>query len=236
MVEQALRTSVLAGLWESAHRRRTSSSCALSSGVAGRVSLPVGGILGAGILIGLLRATPQLEEALQSIAILVMVVIIGAGTAVVHGSGFLAVYVAGLLFADSWARQDGTHHAIPEAVSAAAEPVLFGLLGAVYAPRVAAGDIFDGALLTLATIFVLRPAVVIGCLTRGRFSRTDKLVVAVGGLKGAVPLLLAGYAALESLPQTNRTEAIVLSATAASILLQGWSLTLITRRIARADR
>jgi len=190
----------------------------------------IGGIIGAGILIGLLKATPQLEEALQSIAILVMVVIIGAGTAVMHGSGFLAVYVAGLLFADSWARQDGTHHAIPEAVSAAAEPVLFGLLGAVFAPRLAAGDILDGTLLTLATVFILRPAVVISCLTHGRFSRTDKLVVAVGGLKGAVPLLLAGYAALESLPQTNRTEAIVLSATAASILLQGWGLTLFTRR------
>ena len=69
----------------------------------------------------------------------------------------------------------------------------------------------------------------IGCLTHSRFSRTDKLVVAVGGLKGAVPLLLAGYTALESLPQTKRTEAIVLSATAVSILLQGLGLSLITR-------
>ena len=82
----------------------------------------VGGVVGAGVLIVLLKATPQLEEALQSIAVLVTVVVIGAATAVVHGSGFLAVYVAGLLFADRWAAQDGTKHAIPESVSAAAEP------------------------------------------------------------------------------------------------------------------
>ena len=174
-----------------------------------------GGVVGAGILIALLRATPQLEDALQSIAILVTVVVIGAGTTIMHGSGFLAVYLAGLLFADSWGRQDGTHHAIPAAISAAAEPVLFGLLGAVYAPRVAGADLLDGLILTLATVVVLRPAIVTACLAGSRFSRPEKLVVIVGGLKGAVPLLLAGYAALESLPETRPTEAIVLSATAA---------------------
>ena len=121
----------------------------------------VGGIVGAGVLIVLLRATPQLEEALQSIAVLVMVVVIGAATAVVHGSGFLAVYVAGLLFADRWAGQDGAKHAIPESLSAAAEPVLFGLLGAVYAPRLTGGDVIDGAVLTLVTFCVLRPAIVL---------------------------------------------------------------------------
>ena len=147
----------------------------------------VGGVVGAGVLILLLKATPQLEEALQSIAVLVMVVLIGAATAVVHGSGFLAVYVAGLLFADRWAGQDGTKHAIPESVSAAAEPVLFGLLGAVYAPRLTGGDVIDGALLTLVTFCLLRPAIVLLCLSRSRFTRTDRLVVTLGGLKGAVP-------------------------------------------------
>ena len=188
----------------------------------------VGGVIGAGALIALLRATPHLEDALQSIAVLVMVVVIGAATAVVHGSGFLAVYAAGLLAADRSAEQDGTKHAIPESVSAVAEPVLFGLLGAVFAPRVTRGDVVDGALLTLVTLCALRPAVVYACLARSRFTRTERLVVILGGLKGAVPLLLAGYAALEALPQTDRTEAVVLSATAASILAQGWGLTAIT--------
>ena len=73
----------------------------------------VGGVVGAGVLILLLKATPRLEDALESIAVLITVVVIGAATAVVHGSGFLAVYVAGLLFADRWAAQDGTKHAIP---------------------------------------------------------------------------------------------------------------------------
>ena len=194
----------------------------------------VGGVVGAGILIVLLRLTGQLEDALESIAVLVTVVVIGAATAVANGSGFLAVYVAGLLFADRWAQQDGIKHAIPESVSAAAEPVLFGLLGAVYAPRVTGGDLIDGAVLTLVTFCLLRPAVVVACLSRSRFTRTERLVVTLGGLKGAVPLLLAGYAALEALPQTNHTEAIVLTATATSILVQGWGLSFVTSRQAKA--
>ena len=47
------------------------------------------------------------------------------------------------------------------------------------------------------------------------------MLVSWGGLKGAVPLLLAAYAGLEALPETERTEAIVLVATAASILGPG---------------
>jgi cell volume regulation protein A len=57
------------------------------------------------------------------------------------------------------------------------------------------------------------------------------VLVSWGGLKGAVPLLLASYPALEALPETARTEAIVLVATAASIVVQGATLRLVARRI-----
>ena len=75
---------------------------------------------------------------------LVGAVVVGAGTASLHGSGFLAVYIAGLLLSDRWAQQDGRHHAVPEAVAAAAEPILFGLLGAAFAPLVGGIDIWQG--------------------------------------------------------------------------------------------
>jgi cell volume regulation protein A len=189
-----------------------------------------GGVIGAALLIALLRATPHLEESLQAVTILTAAVCIGAATATVHGSGFLAVYLAGLLLADEWSRQDGEHHAIPGAVAAAAEPVLFGLLGAVFVSSVTGVDAFYGVVLTLLTILLVRPVVVAACLAGHRFARAERLVVSIGGLKGAVPLLLAGYPALESLTESTRTEGIVLCATAASLVLQGWALAAITRR------
>ncbi len=163
----------------------------------------VGGVVGAGLLLLLLEATPQLEDSLQSVAVLAAAIAIGAGTAALHGSGFLAIYISGLLIADQWAEEDGRHHAIPESVAAAAEPILFALLGAVFVTRVSGGDIADGVLLTLFTILVLRPAVVLACLMRSSMEVRERLLVSAGGLKGAVPLLLAGYAALEVLPETG---------------------------------
>jgi cell volume regulation protein A len=189
-----------------------------------------GGLVGAVALVGVLRATPRLEDSLQAVAILGAATVVGAGTAVLHGSGFLAVYVAGLLVADQWSMQDGTHHALPEAAAAVAEPVLFGLLGAVFAAHVGAGDLAHGLVLTVVTIAVVRPLVVVTCLAGSSLSRAERLVVSVGGVKGAVPLLLAGYAALEALPESRRTEAIVLCATAASIVFQGWALAALSSR------
>ena len=79
-----------------------------------------GGIAGGALLVAALRATPHLEEGLQSVAILGGAVVVGAATATIHGSGFLAVYLSGLLVADRWAEQDGRHHAVPESIAAAA--------------------------------------------------------------------------------------------------------------------
>jgi NhaP-type Na+/H+ and K+/H+ antiporter len=53
----------------------------------------------------------------------------------------------------------------------------------------------------------------------------------MGGLKGAVPLLLAAYPELERLSEATDAEAIVLVATAASIVVQGASLRFIASRV-----
>lgn len=192
-----------------------------------------GGLAGAGALIVLLRLTPRLEEALQAAAILVGAVVIGAGTASLHGSGFLAVYIAGLLLADRWADQDGRHHAVPESVAAAAEPILFGLLGAAFAPLVGAEAIWQGVVITMATVFLVRPLVAVACLAGSGLGRAERLLVSWGGLKGAVPLLLAAYPALEGLSETESVAAIVLVATVASVIAQGASLQLVARRVPR---
>lgn len=189
-----------------------------------------GGALGALALFVLLTLTPRLEQGLQAVVVLLGAVIIGAATASLHGSGFLAVYVAGLLIADRWARQDGRHHAVPEAAAGIAEPVLFGLLGASFAPLVTGTAIWQGIILTLLMVFLIRPLVATVCLARSGLARAERLLVSWGGLKGAVPLLLAAYPALEQLPQASQTKATVLVATAASIVLQGATLRYVSVR------
>lgn len=194
----------------------------------------LGGLAGAGALLGLLRATHHLENALQGIALLVGAVIVGAGTASLHGSGFLAVYIAGLVISDAWARQDTGQHAVPEALAAVSEPLLFGLLGAAFATEVGLDHLWQGIVLTLVTVFVVRPPIAFACLAGCGLSRAEKVLVSWGGLKGAVPLLLAAYPALDGLSEATSTESIVLVATAASIVVQGATLRFVAGRAAGA--
>jgi cell volume regulation protein A len=191
-----------------------------------------GGVVGGALLMVLLRSTPRLEEGLQSFAVITGAVIVGAGTATLHGSGFLAIYVAGLVISDAWAKQDSNRHAVPEALSAIAEPLLFGLLGAVFADRLGWTVAWEGVVLTLVTVLLVRPPVAFACVAGCGFSRQERLLISVGGLKGAVPLLLAAYPALEGLSEANGTEAIVLVATATSIVAQGLLLPAVARRAA----
>jgi potassium/hydrogen antiporter len=191
----------------------------------------VGGLTGGLALALLISLTPRLEEGFQSIAVLAGAVLVGAATASLHGSGFLAVYLTGLLVSDRWAVQDTRHHAVPAAVSAIAEPVLFGLLGAAFAPLVGGGELARGVLLTLVTAFVVRPLVAAICLSGSRLTRLERVLVSWGGLKGAVPLLLAGFPALEALKGADSVQATVLVATAASIVVQGATLMFLAARV-----
>ena len=109
--------------------------------------------------------------------------------------------------------------------------MLFGLLGASFAPLVGAGDVGRGLALTVLTAFAVRPVVAAACLARTGLRRSERMLVSWGGLKGAVPLLLAAYPALESLDGAETAQAVVLVATAASIAVQGATLAFVAGRV-----
>jgi cell volume regulation protein A len=191
------------------------------------------GVAGGLILLSGLRVTRRLDDGVQAVAVVLGVVLLGAVTASLHGSGFLAVYIAGLLLSDAWARQDGDQHVVPEALSAVAEPLLFATLGAAFAPLVGLDHVGYGIFLMVVTVFLVRPLVASVCLIGSDLAAPDRALVSWGGLKGAVPLLLAGYPALEHFGEAGTVAAIVLVATAASLLVQGGTLPLVADRAVR---
>ena len=82
----------------------------------------------------------------------------------------------------------------------------------------------------VVTVFVVRPLVAAVCLIGSGLPRRDRALVSWGGLKGAVPLLLAGYPALENFDGARSVAATVLVATAASLGVQGGTLPFIASR------
>jgi cell volume regulation protein A len=195
--------------------------------------LGIGAVVGiaAGLLLAaVLRATPHVADELQGVGILAGAVLVGAGTATLHGSGFLAVFIAGLLVADVWRAQDGSRHVATDAAAAISEPLIFGLLGAAFAASIGWPELAYGLALTVATAFVVRPIVAASGTIGSGLTHAERRLVAWGGLKGAVPLLLAAYPALDHLDGAAQVEGTVLVATATSILLQGATLGAVARR------
>jgi cell volume regulation protein A len=194
------------------------------------LELAIGSALGIGgglLLLQGLRVAHHLAAEVRAVAVVLAVVLLGAVAATAHGSGFLAVYIAGLVLSETWALQGRRAEAVPEAMSAGAEPLLFATLGAAFAPLVGGGDIAAGAVLTLVTVFAVRPLVASACLVGSRLPTSDRALVSWGALKGAVPLLLAAYPALEGFEQSDAVSAIVLVATAVSLAIQGATLPLV---------
>ena len=187
------------------------------------------GVIGGLLLLAGLRVIGRLEAGVQAVGLILGAVLLGSLTATLHGSGFLAVYVAGLLLSDAWARQDRAQHAVPEALSGAAEVLLFATLGAAFAPLVGIDDIGRGLVLMIITVFVVRPLVASACLIGSGLQAPDRALVSWGGLKGAVPLLLAAYPALEHFDRASTVAGTVLVATAASLIVQGGTLPLVAR-------
>jgi len=110
--------------------------------------------------------------------------------------------------------------------------LLFATLGAAFAPLVRLDHIGYGVFLTIMTVFLIRPLVASLCLIGSELQAADRALVSWGGLKGAVPLLLAAYPALEHVEDADKVAAVVLVATAASLVVQGGTLPLVAARAA----
>jgi cell volume regulation protein A len=151
---------------------------------------------------------------------------------VAHGSGFLAVFVAGLVVGDVRAPFRAEIGIFQEALSSLAEIVVFGVLGLTITISSVAGDVWgDGLLLAAVLALLVRPLVVATLLAPARLRHGERAFVAWGGLKGAVPILLAAFAVQRDIPVANRIFELVFVVVLASVLVQGTTIPFAARRL-----
>jgi cell volume regulation protein A len=144
--------------------------------------------------------------------------------AVVHGSGFLAVYLAGLVVGNRATRAHNTVVVFLDAVTWLAQIVMFVLLGLLVSPQRLLDSIVP-ALAVAATLMVLaRPVAVFLCLAPFRFPWRDQAFIAWVGLRGAVGIFLASIPVLVKLPNAELYFNIAFVVVLTSLLIQGWSI------------
>lgn len=143
---------------------------------------------------------------------------------VVHASGFLAVYLAGLIVGNRPTRAHGPLVVFLDAVTWLAQIVMFVLLGLLASPE-ALMRYAPPALIVAVTLMLLaRPLSVFLCLTPFRFSWREKAFISWVGLRGAVGIFLASIPLLVGLPGAPFYFNVAFVVVLVSLLVQGWTL------------
>jgi cell volume regulation protein A len=150
---------------------------------------------------------------------------------IAHGSGFLAVYLAGLLVGNRATRAHNTVVVFLDAVTWLAQIAMFVLLGLLVWPQRLPEHLLPALAVAFTLMFVARPLAVFLCLAPFRFSRREKLFISWVGLRGAVGIFLASIPLLVGVPNAPLYFDVGFVVVLVSLLIQGWSIAAAARRL-----
>jgi potassium/hydrogen antiporter len=198
----------------------------------------LGGILGyvGGRLITLVLNRVGLAQGLSAPFVAVSALVIFAFANSVHASGYLAVYLAGLVVGNQKIRAHSSVVVFLDAVTWLAQIVMFVLLGLLAWPARLPHSIFGALLIAVVLMLIARPAAVFLCLAPFQFEWREKLFIAWVGLRGAVSIFLASIPLLVGLPSGYLFFDIAFVVVLVSLLVQGWTLSVAARELGVALR
>ncbi len=151
--------------------------------------------------------------------------------AVAGGSGFLAVYVAGIVIGTGSLPFGRAIYLFHDGLAWLSQITLFVMLGLLSEPSRLLAAAGPGLLIAAALVFVARPVAVFLSALPFRFSLRDILFLSWGGLKGAVPIVLATYPLLAGLDGALALFDLVFFVVFVSAVTQGWSLPYLAKRL-----
>jgi cell volume regulation protein A len=183
------------------------------------------GVTGAWIARQPLRHLTDPRESLQPIVALSAAGLIFGTATAAHGSGFLAVFIAGLLLGDADTTVGDDVRAFHSELAGLAEVVVFASLGlTVHLAALGVSGVVDGLILTIALLTLARPPAAMLLLAPFRVPRGERAFLAWAGMRGAVPILLAALALLDGVADAKRIYGLVFVVVAASVTIQGVTL------------
>ena len=157
-----------------------------------------------------------------------------------HASGFLAVYLAGIIVGNRPTRAHNSVVTFLDAATWLAQIVMFVLLGLLVSPHRLLDSVVPAVMVSLVLMLVARPLAVFLCLAPFRFNWREKLFIAWTGLRGAVAIFLASIPMLVGLSKAYLYFDVAFVVVIISLLLQGWTLgpaaRLLHVALPRADR
>lgn len=173
----------------------------------------------------------KLERGLTPIFVLALSLLVFSFTGALGGSGFLAVYVAGLYAGNSRIRSGPSLRQFLDGMTWLAQIIMFLVLGLLATPSQFAEIAGSALLLAAFLIFVARPVAVWFCMLPFDFNSRETAFISWVGLRGSVSILLAILPLIGGIDESrvifNTGFIIVL----ASLLVQGWTIGFMARRL-----
>ncbi len=150
-------------------------------------------------------------------------------TSTLHGSGFLAVYLAGVVLGNRKVRAFGGIRRFHDGVAWASQIGMFVILGLLVTPSKMLPLAIPGVLISLVLIVIARPLAVALSLAPFRFPWQEQAYIAWVGLRGSVPIVLATFPWLAGIENASVVFNIAFFIVLVSLVVQGWSVAPVAR-------
>jgi potassium/hydrogen antiporter len=168
-------------------------------------------------------------EGLYPVFSVALVVLLYGLTDAIGGSGFLAVYVAGIVLGNTTFIHKRSLIVFHDGLAWLMQIVMFLTMGLIALPSELMAVTVEGLLLSAFLVFVARPVSVLACLTPFRYNLREQLMVSWGGLRGAVPIVLATYPLIAGTAGARSIFNLVFFVVFISVLLQGATIPAVSR-------
>ena len=189
-----------------------------------------------GLLIGwlavrLLRSIELPTVGLHPVASLTVGALAFGAADVLGGSGFLAIYLAGLALASAPIPAKRTIVAFHDGLAWLAQLGMFLALGLLVFPSQLPSIVVEGTILALILVFISRPLASLVATAFSSLSVSQRIVLGWAGLRGAVPVVLATFPVIAGIPDSLEFFNIVFFAVVVSLLIQGPTFEPLARRL-----
>lgn len=193
------------------------------------------GFSGGKLMTYLINKLNLFYEGLYPVFALSIALLIYSLTSVIGGSGFLAIYIAGIILGNANFVHKRTLIRFFDGLSVLGQIAMFLSLGLLVFPSDLIRITGVGLLLSAILIFVARPVSIFITLFPFKFNIKEKIFASWVGLRGAVPIILATFPLLAGVTNSRVIFDVVFFIVLTSALLQGWSINLMAKLLNLAE-
>lgn len=202
------------------------------------LELAIGAVIG--IAVGWLgsyglRHVALPASGLYPIAVMAIAVSAYAAGAMLHGSGFLAVYLAAMILGNAKLPHWPATRGFADGLGWLAQIGMFVLLGLLVTPHDLLDDFWPAVVVGLVLTVVARPLEVFISLLPFRLPWQEKALMSWAGLRGAVPIILATIPMVSGIEGSTRVFNIVFVLVVVYTLIQGPTLPWLAKALHLGD-